>query len=417
MSVTTGSDAAFDAYVAAMDLALAHQDGALDLLGGAVAVDDGFALAWALLGLQQRAAGDIPGGTASINRACTFAPGLSEREQSHLHVLDRFVALDVPGTEAAILAHLERWPRDAIIVMQSHYLYNLFDPRADRDRRMLDLDERIAPAYGEDWFMRAELAFAAEENGDYARARDLAEQSLDQHPMNAVAAHSLAHVYLETGDIDAGSAWLHGWLTAWEHPSPYACHLTWHLALLRLAADDAPDTVRLLQRVVSYAGLSVGALSDGASLAWRLHVDGVDTELPWPQLVALPDRPGFTFANAHHALALAGLGDHQTLLAYSDALEGLATAGHPTAGACAAFARGLAALTTGSTHEAADHLVALLPQFRSFGGSRAQTEVFEDAAITAVEHAGNRTLAAELLHTRLRRRPSARDDRWLARLG
>ena len=101
LSVTTGSDVAFEAYVAAMDLALAFQGGALDLLGGAVAADDGFALGWALLGLQQRAAGDIPGGTANIKRACAFASGLSEREQSHLHVLERFVALDVAGTEAA----------------------------------------------------------------------------------------------------------------------------------------------------------------------------------------------------------------------------------------------------------------------------------------------------------------------------
>jgi hypothetical protein len=42
--------------------------------------------------------------------------------------------------------------------------------------------------------------------------------------------------------------------------------------------------------------------------------------------------------------------------------------------------------------------------------------VFQDAAIAAVEAAGRTGAAASLLETRLARRPSARDDRWLARL-
>ncbi len=416
MSVTTTSDDAFDAYTAALDLALAQQDGALELLRRAVEADDGFALAWALLGLQQRATGDMSGGTESLTTAGKLANGLSERERSHLQVLERFTAFDVLLAESAIHAHLQEWPRDAVIVMQAHYLYNLFDPRPDRDQRMLALNERLAPSYGDDWFMLGELAFAAEENAGYVRARDLAERSLAVNAMNGTAAHPLAHVYLETADLDAGSAWLTDWLSAWEKPSAFACHLTWHLALLRLAIGDANDAVRLLADIVGFVDRSLGVLADGASLAWRLHVDNAPAELPWGQLVTLPDRPGFTFSNAHHVLALAGIRDADGLRTYAETLDRLATNGHPTAGRCAQFSRGLADLSVENTTAAADRLVELWPEFRSFGGSHAQTEVFEDAAIAAVEAAGRHNTASQLLRARLSRRPSARDQRWLGRI-
>jgi hypothetical protein len=417
LPVSTGSETAFEHYCSALDLVLAGQDGAVGLLRQALESDEQFALGWALLGLQQRASGDIQGGSASLERAVALSERLTGREQSHLGVLQRFAAGDVVGTEAALDAHLREWPRDAVIVMQAHFLYNLFDSRPGRDRRQLALDEQVASFYGEDWFMLAELAFSAEENGQYERARDLAEQSLVGHPFNYWAAHALAHVYLETDNFETGSSWLRDWLSQWQQPSPAACHLTWHLALLKLAADDTPSVVSLLADIIDFTGRSMAVLYDGASLSWRLALDGVTVALPWEQLAKLPDRPGFTFGNAHHALALAGSGDTAALLDYSESLDRLAAAGHPTARRCADFARAVQDLTVAKNIEAADRLAALWPEFRSFGGSRAQTEVFEDTAIAASERAGRLDTAGVLLRSRLARRPSRRDSRWLARLG
>jgi hypothetical protein len=114
-------------------------------------------------------------------------------------------------------------------------------------------------------------------------------------------------------------------------------------------------------------------LTDGASLAWRLRLDGIDTKPPlWDLLVALPDRPGFTFGNAHHALALAGARDATALRDYSENLDRLASHDHPTAGACAEFARALGDLVLGDNEQAVDRLIVLYPQFRAFGGIRAQ---------------------------------------------
>jgi hypothetical protein len=416
LPVTTTSEAALGSYCEALDLALAQRDGARQLLSQALETDDSFALAWALLGLQQRVAGDLAGGNQSIERAVSHGAHCTERERSHLGVLERF-AFSVETAETAIQEHLAVWPRDAVIVMQAHLFYNIMDARADRDSRMLAVDERVAPAYGDDWFMLGELAFAAEENGEYSRARDLAEHSLAGNPMNAMAAHPLAHVFLETGGVEEGTSWLRGWLAGWESPSVFACHLIWHLALFRLAVGDLADVTSLLGDVIGYCGRSIGALSDGSSLSWRLKLDGYDTDLPWTELVALPDRPGFTFGNAHRALALAGQEDIDGLLSHSELLEGLAASGHPTAGDCAEFTRALRFLTGSDPGEAADRLVKLLPRFRNFGGSHAQTEVFQDTAIAALEMSGRRERAADLLTARLARRRSGRDERWLARLG
>lgn len=416
MDLTTDSNEARDAYVEAFELVLARQDGALELAQRAIEADPSFAMAWALLGGEQRVGGDMLAGDASIQRAIDLSAGASDRERSHLATLGCSIRADVVGFEAGVQRHLNEWPRDALMVLQGHFLYNILVSRPDRDTCMLALDEKIAPAYGDDWFMGSELAFAAEENGEYSRARDLAEGSLAANSDNSIAAHTLAHVYLETADLDAGASWLSSWLSAWDRPSNFACHLTWHLALLHLAADHRPEVDRLLVEITDYAGRFIGALSDGSSLCWRLKVDGVASNLPWERLAALPDNPGFTFGNAHHALALAGANDAEGLRGYGQTLDNLAKSGHPTAGRCAELARSLAEFVDGKTESAADRLVALLPQMRSFGGSHAQTEVFEDVAIAAVECAGRRTQARDLLVGRLARRPSPRDDRWLARL-
>jgi tetratricopeptide (TPR) repeat protein len=416
LAVTTGSGEAFEAYTEAFDLALAQCEGAAGLLERAIAADDTFPLAWSALSLQQRSRGDVPGANASLRRALAGAGDLTDREQGHLSVLES-LAFDISRAESALHAHLARWPRDALIVSQARLFYIFLSPQPDRYRRMKDLFKAVAPGYSDDWYILGELAFAAEENHEYPRARDLAEESLGAYCNNAMAAHPMAHVFLETGDLDAGAAWLRGWLADWDRPGQFACHLTWHLALFELAREDLSAATGLLARVVSFAGRSNAALSDGASLAWRLKLDGAQDGLPWTQLSRLPDPPSFTFANAHHALVLAGLGDAEGLAAYIQALDLSAGSGHPTASACAEFSRGLRELTTGDYVAAATRMHSLLPQFRRFGGSHVQSEVFEDTAIAALGAAGRHSDATELLTARLRSRPSGRDQAWLARLG
>ena len=127
------------------------------------------------------------------------------------------------------------------MVKQTHYLFNLFSTDPRRRAQHYDVVAAAAEAVGTDWYYLGELGFAAEEDGRFAEARDLAEASLEVHPDNVSAAHVLAHTYLETADLRQGDEWLSKWLRSWDAPSEFACHLTWHLALLRLADDREVD--------------------------------------------------------------------------------------------------------------------------------------------------------------------------------
>jgi hypothetical protein len=57
---------------------------------------------------------------------------------------------------------------------------------------------------------------------------------------------------------------------------------------------------------------------------------------------------------------------------------------------------------------------AALADLPRIGGSHAQREVFEDSLIFAYLRSGQPGKAEPLLRSRLSRRPSARDEAWLA---
>ena len=413
LALTTDSVEASDYFVEAMDRFLALRSGAQPLLQAALAIDDKFALAWSMLGGQLRIAGDIAGGNAMVERATTLAEGVTDRERSHLRVISLFVGSQFADARTAAVTHLKSWPGDVVILMYAHYLFNLFIPEPDRRERHLELASTVAAQFPDDWYVLGELAFAAEENGQYVEARQLAERSLQLNPHNGAAAHPLAHAFLETGAVVEGGEWLNTWLSHWNDPSPMACHLTWHLALLRLVdggsvADDLDD-------VLGYVGRSVGVLTDGASLMWRLSLAG-QTDLPWDVLADVLSPPGFSFSNFHRAFVLAGTNDLDGLSEYGRELRDRAAAGHPTAGTCAAVVEAIRSFAESDTMAAANELIAIEPSLASLGGSRAQLEVLDDTIIEALRRSGRNSETRNRLEQRLRRRPSNRDRDWLSRV-
>ena len=79
-----------------------------------------------------------------------------------------------------------------------------------------------------------------------------------------------------------------------------------------------------------------------------------------------------------------------------------------------ALCAGAAALALGDNARAATVLEAALADLPRIGGSHAQREVFEDSLIIAYLRSAQPNKAAPLLRSRLVRRPSARDEVWLA---
>ena len=79
------------------------------------------------------------------------------------------------------------------------------------------------------------------------------------------------------------------------------------------------------------------------------------------------------------------------------------------------LSRGIEAFAHGAYDDAADHLDGLVDHLPRLGGSHAQREVFEDTILESYIRAGRFDKAQDLLHTRLKRRTTVRDELWLQR--
>ena len=372
--------------------------------------DPAFALAWSMLGGQLRSTGEIAAGNEMMERALILTDAATDRERGHVEVLSLFGRGRFSEAAVAAERHLADWPHDVYVLMYAHYLFNLYVPTPDRRARHLALVSHVAEHVPDDWYVLGELAFATEESGHYAEARQLAERSLAMNAQNAACAHSMSHAMLETGAAADGATWLRQWLLDWQHPAVFGCHLTWHLALFQLFDGRSVDGE--LSEILSYVGRSVGVLSDGASLQWRLHLAG-KTGLDWQVLSAVPAPPGNTFSSLHRALVLAGLQDFDGLAALSADLRERALTGHSVLATGADVVDAMSRFAQGDAAGAADLLLAADAMVPGLGGSRAQLEVIEDTLIAALHRCGRRADAEARLAARLQRRPTSRDAAWL----
>ena len=183
--------------------------GAVAAFDRAIAADPGFALAYAakahaLLEL------DAPAARAAIASANSLTAGLSEREISHIAFFDRLVAGDAAAALADLPAYLDAWPRDAVVLGTTAFTNGLIGSsgRAGQKRTLLELLERLAPNYGDDWWFGAHHGMALSENGHRKAARPKIDRALQQNPKNPWAAHARAHLCYEEGDAEAGCAFL-----------------------------------------------------------------------------------------------------------------------------------------------------------------------------------------------------------------
>ena len=402
--VTSSSDVALVHYLAAVDLMLAGRSDVDDSIDAALAHDESMVMALVLQSIRMRMRGQIEESAAALGRAGVGSPAATERERSVVAFFDAFFGPDRFETERRGLSHLRSYPRDRLVVRFMHFLYNILLPTTDRRRRHRALAEQHAAAWNDDWFLLAERAFIATEAGEHSEARTLAERALTARPENAPAAHAMAHAMLETGAVDEGRNWLGAWLQEWGQTSTQLCHLTWHLALLELADGESDLAALRLDEILDDASPPFAALADGASLMWRLHLEGWSTPLPWAALENTPSPPGSAFGTLHRALVFAGLGR-------SDQIRSIAENPNvPVAEACTA----LADFVDGDTRAAADRLLASESDLVTIGGSRAQLEVLDDTLISALARSGRADTAAQRLDDRLARRPSFRDRRWRA---
>src|SRR5580658_246290 len=197
--VSTASSAARDAYIQGCEAKLTMYPGAIEALDRAIAADPGFALAHAARAHVLLERGDAAAARESMAAANSLAAGLSAREASHIAFFDLLVAGDTEAALTALPAHLNAWPRDALVLGTTAFTNGLIGSsgRAGQKRTLLRLLDLLAPDYGDDWWFTAHHGMALSENGQHEAARPKIERSLAQNPANPWAAHASAHLAYE----------------------------------------------------------------------------------------------------------------------------------------------------------------------------------------------------------------------------
>lgn len=428
LPISTSSDAAATHYRQGVDLMLAAWPGAGEALDAAVEADPDLALAHVARARLHFVYAEVQQARAKAAKARELvALNGTEREKSHVEI----VALGMEGQPAkslqGALKHLERWPRDALVMSLPLGAFGLFafSGMADHDQARVDLCERHARHYGDDWWFLNYLGWSHTENGSVGAGRQLTERSLERRRENANAAHALAHAMFEDGSIDDAEAMIEGWLPCYDRSGLLHGHLSWHQALLALEQGDPERALRLYaERIhpkVSRAP-AINVMTDGVALLWRLALYGHDVPKPvWDEAASHGERAfpsaGIPFADVHMVLLSSATGNLEGLDRRIEALEARLAGGKLAPGAVVpAIGRAARALAGGDWRGCVGVLEPMAGEVVRIGGSHAQREIFEDTLLVALMKAGEADKARALLDRRLHRRPSNRDAKWRAAL-
>ncbi len=384
--MSTASAAARDAYVAGCEAKLTMYPGAIEAFDRAIAADPRFALAHAARAHALLERGDAAAAREAMAAARSLAAGVTEREASHVAFFDRLVAGDAEAALAALPAHLDAWPRDAVVLGTTAFTNGLIGSsgRAGQKRTLLDLLDRLAPRYGDDWWFTAHHGMALSENGQHAAARPKIDRSLAQNPNNPWAAHARAHLCYEEGDANAARAFLASWLTSYPRDGALYSHLSWHQALGELEAGDAAAASRLFREAFApevHSGPPRGKLNDAVSFLWRWELAGHprDTDA-WRMMHDFANRAfpraGAAFSDLHIALALVVAGDEAALEARARQIDELARERrYPSGPFVPAVSRGFAAFERRDFAAAIDALEPIAGELERIGGSHAQLDL------------------------------------------
>jgi tetratricopeptide (TPR) repeat protein len=419
LTVTTSSPAAFDRFQDGMDRLLAYEPGAEDCFTAALAADEHLALAHVGLALLAAVQGDGATARAAAGRARETTAGATRREQQHAEAVHAFVAGETARGLALVDEHVAEFPRDAMLVNQASSAIALAG-RRDREEHRVAFLERLAPAYGDDWWFQSALAFTYHEVDRFEESRRLSEASLRQYPRNASAAHNLAHIAFETLDIAAGSAFLDDWMAGYDRRAHFHCHLAWHQAMFALHEGRYAQALAIFERDILPASNPRSTMTDGTALLWRVRLDAASpAALPWRALADIAgrvSRPGYLFGECHAALAYAACGDQAALEKLMDGLRALDAKGNPIAGRVVLpLVQGTAAFAAGDFAGALAHFEPVEAEMHRIGGSHAQWELFEETMVACYLELARHDDALRLVRRRLARRASPRDRKWLAR--
>jgi tetratricopeptide (TPR) repeat protein len=415
LAASTTSADALATYDRAVRGLLGWQADSLALFREAAAHDPGFALAHAgaavCLFLEERF-GETKEATEAARAA---SAGQSERERSHVDALTLWTSGKVDDAVAAMRAHLQRFPRDVMVLQRLYYVYFW----QGRFPEMLELTTAMVPHYPGESFTLGLHAFALEEGDRCDEAVRTADAALALNPRDAWGVHALAHALYESADFDTGVTRLPPAIHPCRGLNWFRNHLLWHLALLHFARGNYGRAAQMSRAVFERAPSSIaGDLHDSISLLWRMELAGRPMGERWQPFTAIGrervSRQGLHFHVAHIAMALAGGGDWPTAERHLGMVRERASKDRTglVGDVLVPLVEGLHAFAGGDYARTVARIEPLRPRIVELGGSRAQRDVFHDTLFEAAFRAGDAERASRFLAERIARRP---DHIWRGR--
>jgi len=390
--LSTRSQAARDAYVDGVDRLLSGDADIDTTLQKAVEADEGFALGHMALARAKQVLGRGHEAKAPLARARELASGTTGREKSHLAIFDMILSGQGPAAIPAIAEHMKSWPRDAMALSPIAGVFGLigFSGKVGREQDQLALLEALETHYGDDWWYRAQLAFAQIELGLFDEGERNIEMALAAYPHSAHAAHIRGHLFYERGEREAGLAFLTDWMKDYPRDGLMHCHNNWHKALWSMETGRRDDAWRIYNEALRPGaawGPQVNVATDCPAFLLRAEMAG-EKRRPelWRELAEYSTqwfgRPGLSFVDMHSVLAYAMAGDEAKLAPFIDNPRGAAGDMVPP------MARGFSAYARGDFKTAIAEIEPLLATHERLGGSRAQRDLLEYLVASAKLHAG-----------------------------
>jgi hypothetical protein len=428
-AVTLTRPAALDAYERALQSFHTYRGDPFEPLNQALALDDGFAAAYATKALllctvfERRFMREA---LAVLEQGGAALAGATPRERALAAAAREIAGGEWPAGVRALERVLVDYPRD-IVALQVAHIMDFFrgDSLNLRNRvsRVLPSWSASIPGYA---YVLGMHAFGLEESNQYPEAERSGRLAVETSGDDCWAVHAVAHVMEMQGRIDEGMAWLDQTRPVWStEDNGFAYHNAWHMALYHL---DRADYARALEIYDARFGGSIElALQrvDATALLWRLKVEGVELGARfapiadgWQRMLA--EEGGFyAFNDFHTAMALAADGRREALAQLQQALIQASLRQTPngdmTRAAGLQACEAAIAYCEGRFDNAAEKLLAVRDDAVRFGGSHAQRDLLTLTLIDSAKRAGRNRLARHYANERLVHKPASAWGRRLAR--
>ena len=274
-----------------------------------------------------------------------------------------------------------------------------FSGSPGRESEQLSFLSGIAPAYGDDWWLLSQLAFAQLEVGQLEQAETNIEAALDGNSDSAHSKHVKAHLFYEQLRDDEGLDYLTGQWKAYDPSASLYNHISWHVGLWSLESGRLDQMWQVLDDHIApevSSGPPLNVLTDHVALLFRAELAGVDVPAErWTKLsdyaLAKFPKPGLGFADMHAAIAHAKGGRPDRV---EDIIE---RARGPVADLTKLLARGFLQMASQNWREAAGAFVEVQPGHARLGGSNAQRDLIDFSLAVCLARDGRRQEARTVL--------------------